>query len=264
MKLHLVLLSLIMLTCCWGPSEFTLLMKLQQDDHMDKTLQGNYLIKELGKSDVSIYNLNMTFTTNSNQVFGYSGCNRFFGNFSITGNNIVFRHLGMTKMICNDESNRIEKKLFDILQDVNVLLFSENGVSFAKNKTILLRATKEMQEDSLRIEYAASSRGFYKHIVITQKTISTETKRGENALIKACSSSDWERLTQALQEIDLAAIPDLDPPSKHHQFDAAAVARLTVKTKGKTYKTQTFDDGNPPKEIAKLVKEILSISENIE
>ncbi|WP_242131197.1 META domain-containing protein [Aestuariivivens marinum] len=266
MKLILITCCIIALRCCWGgPSDYTLMLKLQEDQNAPKELNGNYLIKELDRKDVSYFNLNITFNNNTKQVFGFSGCNRFFGSFSLNNNTIAFSALGSTKMICNDNANRIEEKLFKTFQKANLVLFSQNGISFFNDKKLLLYATTEIASDNIKIEYSASSRGFHKQIVITKDSISTTSKRDSKSVTKQISPEHLKQLIEFLKSVDITALSSFEPPSKNHQFDGAAIARLTIiSTNGKTFKTQAFDHGNPPKEIAELVKEVLSISENIE
>ena len=73
-----------------------------------------------------------------------------------------------------------------------------------------------------------------------------------------------EKNNKRAKKIALGTISNLEAPSKNFQFDGAVLAKLTIVYDGVTYQTQPFDHGNPPKEIALLVKEILSISQNIE
>ena len=64
--------------------------------------------------------------------------------------------------------------------------------------------------------------------------------------------------------MDIEQIPNLKAPTENRFFDGAAIANLKISYKGTIYESASFDHGNPPKEIEPLVKEILSISENIE
>ena len=121
-----------------------------------------------------------------------------------------------------------------------------------------------VQSDYIALEYSASSRGYQKQIVITKDSISTTSKRDSKLIVKNCRPEHWAKLMEAIKSIDISTLSRLEPPSKDHQFDGAAIARLSIISNGKTYETQAFDHGNAPKAIAELVKEILSISENIE
>lgn len=119
-------------------------------------------------------------------------------------------------------------------------------------------------QEAISIEYSAHSRGTYKHIFVNKKQISIENKRGESPIVKTCNESHWDALLKALKPVDIENISNLKAPSEKRFYDGAAIANLKIIYKGKTYETPSFDHGNPPNEIAELVKEILSISENIE
>ena len=122
----------------------------------------------------------------------------------------------------------------------------------------------KFDQNNLEIMYSASSRGVYQQIKINKKTILEINKRGGDSIIRDCSTSDWEQLIKLLIPIQIDKIPEFKPPSKNHQFDGALIARLTISSHGKIFESQSFDHGNPPKEISILVKEILSIAQNIE
>ena len=121
-----------------------------------------------------------------------------------------------------------------------------------------------INQDELSMEYVLSSRGLFKQINIDNKTVYTINKRDGNAIEKICTDTDWNKLLIHLKNIDIEHISKLEAPSKNFQFDGTAMARLTITSQGKTYESQSFDHGNPPEEISILVKEILSIGENIE
>ncbi|MFV0565467.1 MAG: hypothetical protein ACK5NB_06515 [Flavobacteriaceae bacterium] len=119
---------------------------------------------------------------------------------------------------------------------------------------------KKENENVLSFEYSAVSRGFSKHIKINDKAITVQN----SILKKACPQNDWNRLVELSKTIPVETIASLEAPSKKRFFDGAAIANLTLFYNDSIYKTPSFDHGNPPAEIAELVKEILSISENIE
>ncbi|AUP79802.1 hypothetical protein C1H87_14245 [Flavivirga eckloniae] len=134
------------------------------------------------------------------------------------------------------------------------LVFADNGCSSAK-----------IDQNAVSFEYSATSRGSYENIKINKKRVSIENKRDDaTPFTKTCSETYWNSLLKELKPINVENIPNLKAPSQNRLFDGAAIARLKIIYNGTTYQTSAFDHGNPPKEIEALVKEILSISENIE
>ncbi len=66
-----------------------------------------------------------------NKVYGYAGCNRFFGNFEIKeGGQISFLQMGATKMYCPDM--KIEDEFFKVLNTADN--FSLSGEIMTLNK----------------------------------------------------------------------------------------------------------------------------------
>jgi len=57
-----------------------------------------------------------------------------------------------------------------------------------------------------------------------------------------------------LNKIDLGILPNLKAPTNERSYDGAAFAELKITLKGKTFETKSFDHGNPPMEIQKVVE----------
>ena len=133
------------------------------------------------------------------------------------------------------------------------LVFADNSCSQSK-----------INQDVISLEYSTQTRGAYKCIVINKKQVSTVNKHGAKPNNKTCSEDDWSKLITILKKVDVENIPNLKAPSEDRIFDGAAIANLKITYNGHVYESQSFDHGNPPKEIAALIKEILSISENID
>jgi hypothetical protein len=88
--------------------------------------------------------------------------------------------------------------------------------------------------------------------------------RNSKPFIKPSAEKQWKLLLEMVKKINLETISNLEAPSAKRLYDGAAIGNLTITFNGKRYKSSSFDHGNPPDEIAEIVKEILSISENIE
>lgn len=122
----------------------------------------------------------------------------------------------------------------------------------------------KINQDSVSFEYSAMSRGQFLEIKANKKTTSIKKNRTDAAILKPTEEKQWEGLINALKSVTIKNISELKAPSEKRFFDGAAIGNLKITYEGKTYESQSFDHGNPPEEIAQLVKEILSISENIE
>tara|TARA_R110002020_G_scaffold122487_6_gene277957 strand:- start:92130 stop:92561 length:432 start_codon:yes stop_codon:yes gene_type:complete len=113
------------------------------------------------------------------------------------------------------------------------------------------------------ITYTALSRGSYWKITATADSVMVNKDREGDALGMRIKTSQWQKVQSLAKEIDLGTIADLDPPSNKRAFDGAAMATLEIE-KGKSYSSPTFDHGNPPDSLRKLVDYLLTLSESIE
>jgi hypothetical protein len=94
-------------------------------------------------------------------------------------------------------------------------------------------------------------------VVQNQKFTLTKDRNGNEKLQPmTISKSDWKKIVEAFQEVDLEEIPNLKAPTEKRFYDGAAIANIKIIYKGKTYESNGFDHGNPPLEIEKLVNKI--------
>ncbi len=111
-----------------------------------------------------------------------------------------------------------------------------------------------------KIEYEASSRGFFEKIIIENQMVSVVNERdakdnGETAKI----SDDLNKeLSSYLNSVQLDQLATYKDPTQKRFYDGAAIANLKITVDGVEYKTVDFDHGNPPVEIEKLVNKIVS------
>jgi hypothetical protein len=110
--------------------------------------------------------------------------------------------------------------------------------------------------ETLVIQYEANTRGFYQKLVVQNHTISsTNDRKGIKAPnTQKISDSDWNVLLSEFNKVDLENLPNLKPPTQKRLYDGAAIAELKITLKGKTFETTSFDHGNPPMEIQKVVE----------
>lgn len=123
-------------------------------------------------------------------------------------------------------------------------------------------AEQKQDVETAIIEYTATTRGFYQQIVVqNQKFSVAKDRNGNEKLVQQdISKSDWKKIIEAFQDIDLEEIPNMKGPTEKRFYDGAAIANIKITYKGKTYGTSGFDHGNPPIEIEKLVNRITQLA----
>ena len=106
----------------------------------------------------------------------------------------------------------------------------------------------------IEFEYIASTRGVLNQVII-KKDSSTIKTLNQTKIIKT-SPEKWNKLLSLVKIIDLNTLKDLEAPSDKRFSDAALAAHFNIVTTVKKYESSDFDDGNPPKEIKKIVSEL--------
>lgn len=111
-----------------------------------------------------------------------------------------------------------------------------------------------------KIEYEASSRGFYEKIIIENQTVSVVNERDakDNGETVKISDDVNKELSSYLNSVQLDQLATYKDPTQKRFYDGAAIANLKITVDGVEYKTVDFDHGNPPVEIEKLVNKIVS------
>lgn len=264
---HLVLLiSVIVLKSC-GSSQDVASAVNKTSMTNNETISGSYALEYINTTNVSDYNLSLEFDSKTNKISGFAGCNRFFGTYSTDGNTISISELGATRMMCKDEANAIEHNMFQTIAKINKFELSNGTLSLKNDTSVLIIANENMmsksrQSDSINITYRASTRGFFETIWIEGNTLKFTNDRDLKEISSHnLSNEQLSELMSFYKDIDIESLPSLEPPSKTFQYDAAAMARLTIESNGKTYVSNGFDHGNPPKPIALFIDKLLSIKE---
>ena len=130
----------------------------------------------------------------------------------------------------------------------------------AENSTETSTMSKTNQTENMIFEYTAITRGSYTMVKANKDTITYQLSRASKEETKDCTKQNWDTLTNLASNVDITKIDQIEAPSKAHQYDGAAIANLNVTVGDKTYRTQSFDAGNPPKEIAEIVNYLLSLT----
>ena len=119
--------------------------------------------------------------------------------------------------------------------------------------------SKEMK--NTRIEYTATSRGFYQNIIVQNSELFLQNDRNNtDKKVISISESDWKELVADFQLIELEKLSTFKDPTQKRFYDGAAIANVKIVFKEKDYQSVEFDHGNPPVEIEKMIQKIVELA----
>jgi hypothetical protein len=116
------------------------------------------------------------------------------------------------------------------------------------------------QQNMPKLEYVATTRGFYEKITIENNSVTVTSDRNgvDKGVTTKISDSDMKELLAAFQKIELNDLSTFKDPTQKRFYDGAAIANLKVTLQEKEYQTVDFDHGFPPAEIEALITKITS------
>jgi heat shock protein HslJ len=268
MKYLAILISIIILKSC-GSSQDVASAANTTNMMTNETISGTYILEQLDSNNVADYKLSLEFDSKTNRINGFAGCNRFFGTYSTEAHTISISELGATRMMCQEELNKIELNFFQTIAKVNSFELSNGTLNLKNDNTVLIIAnkakkSKSRQAETMNITYRASTRGFFEMIWIEDNVLKyTNDRNLEDISRHRLTDEQRSELMALYSGLDLKSISTLEPPTKTFLHDAAAMATLEITQGEEVYKTNGFDHGNPPKAIALFVDKVLSIKETI-
>ncbi|TDQ22064.1 hypothetical protein [Tenacibaculum caenipelagi] len=109
------------------------------------------------------------------------------------------------------------------------------------------------------ITYEAQTRGSLIQITVEGSKLLYKSNQGEGT--KEVSKEQIEELKKVVSELNLEEIANLKAPSEKRITDGALHAEFIIKIADKEYRSNTFDAGNPPKELKKLEDFLYNLSD---
>ncbi|MBL85558.1 MAG: hypothetical protein CMO82_02745 [Winogradskyella sp.] len=272
MKFLLSILTLVTLTGSCNSAKST--VTEQKENMAQSSLSGTYSISQLEATDISYEGLTITFNDSINHASGFSGCNTFFGNYTVKENTIKFGPIATSKKFCEPDSNILERDFIKALNETKSFVVKNDTLIFSNEDSELFRATKNEASrpgknsivgDNYKkfvVIYETSTRGSFKHIEISKTQIKISKERSlKNLSTYACNAEDWKMLKNMLSNSIVENLDLLKAPTDTRLHDGAPHATLSVIKGDVEMMTPTFDHGNPPKEIVSIVNKILSMVE---
>lgn len=260
MKYLTILLTVFALKSCGSSEQLATKSTIQ-----DMTLSGAYTIISINNQKVN-NELTIEFNSAENKASGFTGCNRYFGSYTLKDNTITFGPMASTRKFCMGEAGEVESIYLEALSKVNKYTILDTKLQLFDGDNILIEAEFKKQSSNLdkyTISYSAISRGTFQSYEFKKGVITYSINRNDNPSTYKCSKEDLDKIEKHLNSINLKTIPELKAPSKAHQYDGAVSANLTVDDSENSYKTNTFDHGNPPEQIKELINLILALTESM-
>ncbi len=113
------------------------------------------------------------------------------------------------------------------------------------------------EDDTISIKYEAITRGSSIEINATSKLIIYKDLENIKQLKPALN--DWNALISLIKEIKLSEMESFISPSEDRFVDAALQAKLSITVNENSYGSKTFDHGNPPKKIKKIIDKLFEL-----
>jgi heat shock protein HslJ len=82
---------------------------------------------------------NLTLESEGQKVVGFAGCNRMFGQYTMTGHTLYFNAMGTTKMACLGPAMDVEKQFLGVLKRTTSYTVSGDTLSLRDDDAELLR-----------------------------------------------------------------------------------------------------------------------------
>ncbi len=101
--------------------------------------EGKYLVTSLYGKDVSEHKLTLEFDKANNKLSGFSGCNIYYCDYTLTDSTFSVSSPGASKRYC-EETMELEKTFFKALSELKIQNSKSNSLSFKNNseETIII------------------------------------------------------------------------------------------------------------------------------
>lgn len=110
-------------------------------------LSGTYTVTHVTSKEVETTLPTITFNALDKTVNGQTGCNSFFGSYTLNLANLTFSEFDVSEKYCEDLIMMQEQKFLEALRNTGTYTYREGVLSlFSADGSILLQARKEQTE----------------------------------------------------------------------------------------------------------------------
>ena len=94
-------------------------------------------ISSLYSKEYTLENSDITINFEKDRVYGFSGVNRYMGNYTVDKDSIKFENLGSTMMLGESQKMEEEREYLKDLSEVNKFIIDGNKLILTDGKVIL-------------------------------------------------------------------------------------------------------------------------------
>ena len=111
-------------------------------------LSGEYVVMEVGETNLKGDPMTFTFTALDKSIRGNTGCNSFFGNYTLDAFVLSFGELAVSEKYCDEPIMESERALMGALKNTGGYMMKDKVLTlYSKtDRSILLTAKKAMVE----------------------------------------------------------------------------------------------------------------------
>ena len=111
-------------------------------------LTGDYSVTKVGKTTDIGNSMSISFRALDNSVKGYTGCNSFFGNYSLDGFTLSFGEIAVSEKYCDESIMESERAYMGALKNAGSFMVKDNMLTlYSKaDRSILLTANRTIAE----------------------------------------------------------------------------------------------------------------------
>lgn len=108
----------------------------------------NIKLENMEKKEFVLVNIHkefgITLSFEGDKVYGFSGVNRYFGNFKLSGTKLVINPLASTKMAGDSKAMKAEDEYLKLLNNADKVVATKEGFKiYTKNDKVLQFVPKE-------------------------------------------------------------------------------------------------------------------------
>lgn len=131
------------------------------------------------------------------------------------------------------------------------------GLIFSGSLFFACESTKNMSKNELisKVSLEKITMGSNSLLEVTKDEILTSTTSRDGASdagVGNTTEENWKEINRLVNKLELTQIGNWEAPTQARFYDGARATTIIIEVDGKTYNSQSFDEGEPPAQLKEL------------